>query len=92
MASDLELKYLEKFKEKNNIIKLLASAELNSMSKSWNNCINNSNSEYICIWNVDDQRTPHSIQTMAQTLDKNKDIDIVYGHYYKVKKFQDETI
>lgn len=87
-ASDLELKYLEKFKEKNNIIKLLASAELNSMSKSWNNCINNSNSEYICIWNVDDQRTPHSIQTMAQTLDKNKDIDIVYGNYYKVKKFQ----
>jgi glycosyltransferase involved in cell wall biosynthesis len=87
-ASYLELKYLRKFRKKNNLIKLLVSSELNSMSKSWNNCINNSNSEYICIWNVDDQRTPISIESMANTLDKNKDIDIVYGHYHKVKKFK----
>jgi glycosyltransferase involved in cell wall biosynthesis len=83
-----ELKILSNFTKKNKVINLQVSKEVIPMSQSWNNCINNSTGEYICIWNVDDQRTRNSIKVMAKTLDKNQDIDIVYGHYYKVRNFK----
>ena len=76
-----------KYKE-GDLINLSISEKLQPMSASWNNCINNSDSEYICIWNVDDQRTKNSLKYMSDTLDAKKDIDIVYGHYYKVNKFK----
>ncbi len=86
--SEKEISLVRQFEKKNNLINLKTSEKVNSMSRSWNNCINNSSSEYICIWNVDDQRTKNSISLMAETLDSHKDIDIVYGHYFKVNKFR----
>ena len=31
--------------------------------------------DYLCIWNVDDLRTPDSIEVMAKALDENPDVD-----------------
>ena len=58
------------------------------MSASWNTCILNSNSEYICLWNVDDQRSKNSLKVMSEALDSNENIDIVYGHYYKIRNYK----
>ena len=52
-----------------------------------NRCIENATGDYLCIWNVDDLRTPESIEVMAKTLDDNPDVDIVYGNYKIVSKF-----
>jgi len=54
---------------------------------SMNRCIENASGDYLCIWNVDDLRTPNSIEVMANTLDENPDVDFVYGNYYVVPSF-----
>ena len=46
-----------------------------------NRCIDNSTGEYLCIWNVDDLRTPNSLEVMANVLDQRKDVDIVIGKF-----------
>lgn len=54
---------------------------------SMNRCIQYSTGEYLCIWNVDDLRTPDSIELMAKSLDENPDVDFVYGNYYVVPSY-----
>ena len=54
---------------------------------SMNRCIENASGDYLCIWNVDDLRTPDSIEVMADALDNNPDVDFVYGNYYVVPSF-----
>jgi hypothetical protein len=46
-----------------------------------NRCIEYATGDYLCIWNVDDLRTPDSIEVMAKALDENPDVDFVYGNY-----------
>ena len=52
-----------------------------------NRCIEFASGDYLCIWNVDDLRTPDSIEVMAKTLDDNPDIEFVYGNYTIVPNF-----
>ena len=52
-----------------------------------NRCIEFASGDYLCIWNVDDLRTPDSIEVMAKALDDNPDIDFVYGNYHIVPQF-----
>ena len=54
---------------------------------SMNRCIDNASGDYLCIWNVDDLRTPDSIEVMAKTLDDNPDVDFVYGNFIVVPSF-----
>ena len=54
---------------------------------SMNRCIENASGDYLCIWNVDDLRTPDSIEVMAKALDENPDVDFVYGNYVIVPNF-----
>ena len=86
--SEFERSKLSKFSKYNEKVKLNISESLKSMSASWNTCILNSNSEYICLWNVDDQRSKNSLKVMSEALDLNENIDIVYGHYYKIRNYK----
>ena len=54
---------------------------------SMNRCIEFASGDYLCIWNVDDLRTPDSIEVMAKALDENPDVDFVYGNYVIVPNF-----
>ena len=56
-------------------------------SASWNNCIRNARGEYLAIWNIDDLRTPRSIESQARVLDERPDIGIVHGRYKVVPSF-----
>lgn len=83
-----EKEKFQQFSDKRKNVKLNISETLKTMSASWNTCINNSDSEYICLWNVDDQRSKRSIQYLSETLDNDKSIDFVYGHYYNIKSYR----
>lgn len=83
-----ELKLVEEFSEKYpGKIKLLISDPVIPIGASMNKCIENSDGEYLCIWNVDDLRTHHSIEVMTKALDENLDADFVYGNYTIVSRF-----
>ena len=86
--SNFERSKLISFSQNSKNIKLTVSESLKSMSASWNSCILNSDSEYICLWNVDDKRTRNSLRIMSEALDKNKGVDIIYGHYYKTRNYK----
>jgi len=59
-------------------------------SASWNNCIRNSSGDYLAIWNLDDLRTPGSIDRQAAFLDSNPEVGIVHGKYKVVPRFGEE--
>ena len=57
-----EINIVKKFNSKNNNIKHLIVDKVYPIGTSMNRCIENSTGEYLCIWNVDDLRTPNSIE------------------------------
>jgi len=55
---------------------------------SMNRCVAQSSAEYLAIWNVDDLRTPRSIELQLRALQQDQAADIVYGDYTVVGKFE----
>jgi len=47
---------------------------------AWNFCIQNTNGNFLTNWNVDDRKTPWSLEIMRDRLVLNDDIDLVYGN------------
>lgn len=86
--TDREINTIKKFNKKYNNIQQTIIQKVDPIGVSMNRCINKSTGEYLCIWNVDDLRTPNSIELMANVLDERKDIDIVIGKYIIVNKFK----
>ena len=86
--SEEELELVKQFSEQYpGKIKLLIRDSVIPIGESMNKCIENSDGEYLCIWNVDDLRTHHSIEVMSRALDENPDVDFVYGNYTIVGSF-----
>jgi glycosyltransferase involved in cell wall biosynthesis len=56
-------------------------------STSWNSCVRNSSGEYLAIWNLDDLRTPNSIEAQAHHLETNPEVGVVYGDNVIVPRF-----
>lgn len=46
---------------------------------SWNLCIKNTKSDFLTNWNVDDRKSPWSLEVMRDFLTVNKNVDICYG-------------
>lgn len=53
---------------------------------SMNRCIRKAQADLVTIWNVDDLRTPNSIEAQTDLLSRAK-TDIVYGNYWVVSAF-----
>tara|TARA_Y100000994_G_scaffold238509_1_gene231130 strand:- start:67 stop:852 length:786 start_codon:yes stop_codon:yes gene_type:complete len=85
--TEAEVKLVEDYNEKYDNILHIKVEGVDPIGTSMNRCIENATGDYLCIWNVDDLRTPESIEVMAKTLDDNPDVDIVYGNYKIVSKF-----
>jgi GT2 family glycosyltransferase len=83
-----EKKLVSEYTKKYNNIKHIVVDKVDPIGTSMNRCINQSSGEYLCIWNVDDLRTPNSIELMTKTLDENPDVDFVYGNYIVVRSFE----
>ena len=87
--SDEEVKMVEEYNEQYDNILHIKVEGVDPIGTSMNRCIEYATGDYLCIWNVDDLRTPDSIEIMAKVLDDNPDIDLVYGNYVIVSKFGD---
>ena len=85
--SDVEVKLIEAHNEIYDNIFHIQVDGVDPLGISWNRCIENSSGDYLCIWNVDDLRTPDSIEMMANALDENPDVDFVYGDFTIVPTF-----
>ena len=85
--SDEEVKLVEEYNEQYDNILHIKVEGVDPIGTSMNRCIEYATGDYLCIWNVDDLRTPDSIEVMAKALDDNPDIDFVYGNYTIVPNF-----
>ncbi len=83
-----EIELIKKFQNKYpNHLKHLITNPVEPLGVSWNRCIRESCGEYLTIWNIDDLRTPQSIEKQATFLTENPDIDIVIGNLFIVSSF-----
>ncbi len=62
--------------------------KVDPMGVSWNRCIREASGELLTIWNVDDLRTPESVEQQADVLLNHSEISIVYGNYRIVNAFK----
>ena len=85
--TEAEVKLVEEHNDKYDNIFHIQVEGVDPIGISMNRCIENATGDYLCIWNVDDLRTPDSIEVMAKTLDDNPDINFVYGNYHIVPRF-----
>tara|TARA_R100000734_G_C3216772_1_gene29807 strand:- start:66 stop:443 length:378 start_codon:yes stop_codon:yes gene_type:complete len=85
--TDEEIMMVEDHNKKHNNICHIQVEGVDPIGISMNRCIEFADGDYLCIWNVDDLRTPDSIEVMAKTLDDNPDVDFVYGNYHIVPQF-----
>jgi GT2 family glycosyltransferase len=85
--SDQEVKLVEEYNEEYDNILHIKVEGVDPIGTSMNRCIEYATGDYLCIWNVDDLRTPDSIEVMAKALDENPDVDFVYGNYVIVPNF-----
>ena len=85
--SDREIEMIEKYQETNDNLLHIKVDGVDPIGISMNRCIEYATGDYLCIWNVDDLRTPDSIEVMAKALDDNPDVDFVYGNYHVVPSF-----
>ena len=85
--SDEEVKLVEDYNEQYDNILHIKVEGVDPIGTSMNRCIEYATGDYLCIWNVDDLRTPDSIEVMAKALDENPDVNFVYGNYVIVPRF-----
>lgn len=85
--SELETSLVEEYRSKYKNLNYTIEDEVIPLYEAWNKCISKSTSEYICVWNIDDLRTPNSIEIMSKALDENPDVDFVYGSFLIVNRF-----
>ena len=85
--TEAEVKLVEEHNDKYDNIFHIQVEGVDPIGISMNRCIENATGDYLCIWNVDDLRTPVSIEVMAKTLDDNPDVNFVYGNYHIVPTF-----
>ena len=85
--SSAEVKLVEEHNDKYDNILHIKVEGVDPIGTSMNRCIEYATGDYLCIWNVDDLRTPDSIEVMAKALDENPDVDFVYGNYVIVPNF-----
>lgn len=82
-----ELELVNKFQVKYpGKIKHLVKKKVVPIGESMNDCIKHAQGKYLAIWNLDDLRTPTSLQSQFEELEKNRK-DIVYGNYLNVDTF-----
>lgn len=82
-----ELVWIEEFQEKYpGKIKHIITNPVEPIGTSMNRCIRESSGELLTIWNVDDLRTPKSIELQVDAFTKG-DADIVYGNFLTVRSF-----
>ena len=59
---------------------------------AWNVCIDSTQGDFLSNWNVDDRKSPWSLEIMRDSLVLNEDIDLVYGNTVVSKKANEDWV
>ncbi len=90
--ADYEIELLNNFQNKHpTSIKHIITNPVKPLGVSWNRCVRESSGEYLAIWNIDDLRTPESIEKQVAYFTAHSDVDIVSGNYTIVSSFPSTT-
>lgn len=82
-----EVSWVKDFQEKYpGRIKHIITNPVVPIGISMNTCIREASGMYLTVWNVDDLRTPDSIELQVKAMEREQ-ADIVYGDYTIVRKF-----
>ena len=93
--SEEELGLVKAFMEKHpGRLRHIVTDPVRPIGTSMNTCIRSAAGKYLTIWNVDDLRTPDSLETQVEALDRRPDAGIAFGDYRIVSQFgsQDGTL
>jgi len=86
--SEEEVAWVRAFQEKHpGRLKHIVVEKVDPIGTSMNRCIREASAELVTIWNVDDLRTPDSIEAQARLLLQQPDMGIVYGNFRVVRSF-----
>ena len=84
-----EIKILTDFEKLHpGVLNLSINKVVVPMSVSLNNCLKRAESDYVCIWNVDDLRTNNSVSSQLFMLKTDSSISTVYGPFKIVSEYQ----
>ncbi|MDC3404571.1 glycosyltransferase [Acidimicrobiia bacterium] len=89
--SPKEIIIINKAKKKYPFINLNIHEYRIPLSEAWNTSIQRTDSDLICIWNLDDLRTKDSLSRMVATFNEDETVDYVYGNYTVVDKFKKKS-
>lgn len=82
-----EISWVKEFQKKHpGRIKHIVVNPVECIGASMNRCIQQASGTYVTIWNVDDLRTPRSIESQVEALETQNG-DIAIGNYLVVRKF-----
>ena len=86
--TEQELIWVREFQEKYpGHLKHIHITKVDPIGISMNRCIKEASGEYVAIWNVDDLRTPDSLQKQMEMLDGKPDVSISHGNFLIVNTF-----
>lgn len=82
-----EIQWVKDFQAKHpGRIKHIITSPVVPIGTSMNTCIREASGEYLTIWNVDDLRTPDSLEIQVELL-KKENADVAFGDYIIVRSF-----
>ena len=82
-----EILWVKEFQQKYpNRLKHIIVEKVDPIGTSMNRCIQESSGDFLTIWNVDDLRTPNSLELQYNAL-KDSNYGLAYGNYLIVKSF-----
>lgn len=88
LLSNEEQELIKNFQEKYpGRIKVIHFNELKPQSVCWNISIKESTANLVCEWNVDDIRTPDSIERQYNLFKSNPSLDVVTGNFLISKSY-----
>ena len=90
--TEKEIRLVKNFQSKYpDIINHIIVKPVEPIGKSMNICIKEAKGEHVTIWNVDDLRTPNSLEVQMKVLDENPEIGLTYGDFIMVDKIGQTT-
>ena len=90
--TEKEIRLVRNFQEKYpGVINHIIIRPVEPIGRSMNRCIKNAKGDYVTIWNVDDLRTPNSLEIQMNVLDKNPEVSLTYGDFIIVDKIGQTT-
>ncbi len=90
--TEKEIELVRNFQEKYpGVVNHIIIKPVEPIGKSMNRCIKEAKGNYVTIWNIDDLRTPNSLEVQMKVLDENPDIGLTYGDFVIVDQIGKTT-